>query len=203
MHPAVTFAPRLLPQPLRPNTAEPFRLPGWTAASLFPELGPVPSPSTCHQKPCYGRPSLAGGGSITRPYHRLVRTSCHRTSQMPADGLDSHPDMFSLVPRPPCPRQPLLSPEQSWHWVGGRQRRDRAKDKSLGSPLKRAGERGCSGGARVARSFKRQPLAQVMIPGSWDGAPGLGPCSAGSLLLPLPLPFPSLGLSDTLCQINK
>ena len=32
------------------------------------------------------------------------------------------------------------------------------------------------------------PLAQVMIPGSWDQALSQAPCSVGSLLLPLPLP---------------
>ena len=59
-------------------------------------------------------------------------------------------------------------------------------------------------GARVAQSFKRLPLAQVMIPGSRDWAPCQDPCSAGSLLVPLPLPatpHPTCALS--LCQMNK
>ena len=50
------------------------------------------------------------------------------------------------------------------------------------------------GGAVV----KRLPLAQGMIPGSWERAPHRAPCLAGSLLLPLPLPllvFP-LAVSD-------
>ena len=56
-------------------------------------------------------------------------------------------------------------------------------------------------GAWVAQSVKCLPSAQVMIPGSWDGAPRQAPCSVGSLLLPLPLPLPLLVLS--LLQINK
>ena len=43
--------------------------------------------------------------------------------------------------------------------------------------------------------MKHLPSAQVMIPGSWDGAPCQASCSAGSLLLPLPGPFPLLMLS--------
>ena len=43
-------------------------------------------------------------------------------------------------------------------------------------------------GAQVAQSVKRLPLAQVMILGSWDGVSHQAPCSAGSLLLALPLP---------------
>jgi len=37
--------------------------------------------------------------------------------------------------------------------------------------------------------IERLPSAQVMIPRSWDQAPHWAPCSAGSLLLPLPLPL--------------
>ena len=45
----------------------------------------------------------------------------------------------------------------------------------------------------VAQSVKSLPLAQVMISGSWDGAHiGLHAQREGSLLLPLPLPRPSL-----------
>ena len=44
------------------------------------------------------------------------------------------------------------------------------------------------------------PWAQVVIPGSWDGAPI---CSAGTLLLPLPLLLLLLVLSLSLCRINK
>ena len=53
---------------------------------------------------------------------------------------------------------------------------------------------------------KRLPLAQVTIPGSWDRALRRAPCSAGSLLLPLPLPllvFPlSMGENDN-CHGHK
>jgi len=38
----------------------------------------------------------------------------------------------------------------------------------------------------VARSVKRLPLAQVLIPGAWDRVLHRGPGSVGSLLLPLP-----------------
>ena len=40
-------------------------------------------------------------------------------------------------------------------------------------------------GTWVAHLVKHLPLAQVMISGSWDGAPGQASCSAGSWLLPL------------------
>ena len=43
-------------------------------------------------------------------------------------------------------------------------------------------------GTCVAQPVKHLPSAQVMIPGSWDRAPHWAPCSAGSLLLSLPLP---------------
>ena len=39
-------------------------------------------------------------------------------------------------------------------------------------------------GAWVAQSVKHLLLDQVMIPGSWDQAPHLAPCSVGNLLLP-------------------
>ena len=55
-------------------------------------------------------------------------------------------------------------------------------------------------GTWVAQLVKRLPLAQIMISGSWDGAPGQVPCSEGSLLLPLPLP--SLAPALILSQIN-
>ena len=42
-------------------------------------------------------------------------------------------------------------------------------------------------GAWVAQLVKRLSSAQVMIPGSWDGAPCWAPCSAWSLVLLLPL----------------
>ena len=45
-------------------------------------------------------------------------------------------------------------------------------------------------GASVVQSVKPLPMAQVMIPKSWDGAPHPAPCSVGSLLLTLPLPLP-------------
>ena len=40
----------------------------------------------------------------------------------------------------------------------------------------------------VAQSVEHLPLAQVMISVSSDWVPSRAPCSAGSLLLPLPLP---------------
>ena len=43
-------------------------------------------------------------------------------------------------------------------------------------------------GTWVAQSVKHLPLAQVLIPGSWDRAPNLVLCSVESLLLPLLLP---------------
>ena len=44
-------------------------------------------------------------------------------------------------------------------------------------------------GAWGAQSAKRLPSAQVMISGPWDGVQHRAPGSAGSLLLPLPLPY--------------
>ena len=41
------------------------------------------------------------------------------------------------------------------------------------------------GALGVVQSIKHLPLAQVMVPGSWDGAPRRALCSAGCLLLPL------------------
>ena len=38
-------------------------------------------------------------------------------------------------------------------------------------------------------SVKCLPSTQVMIPGSWDGVPHQAPCSARSLLLPVPHPY--------------
>ena len=53
--------------------------------------------------------------------------------------------------------------------------------------------------AWVAQSVKHLPSAQVMLPGSWDRTPHWAPCSAGSLLLPLPQPLPlACALSHTL-----
>ena len=49
--------------------------------------------------------------------------------------------------------------------------------------------------AWVAQLVKPLPLIQVMIPGSWGGAPYWAPCSVQSLLLPLPLPYTLLVLS--------
>ncbi|CAD7677121.1 unnamed protein product [Nyctereutes procyonoides] len=59
------------------------------------------------------------------------------------------------------------------------------KEGSMGAP-----QGGRLQGAWVAQSVKPLPSAQVMIPGSWDRAPHGTPCSAGSLLLPLPFPLP-------------
>ena len=61
-------------------------------------------------------------------------------------------------------------------------------------------------GTWVAPLVKRLPSAQVMILGSWNGAPCQAPCSAGSLFLPLPryrLPTRLLMLSLSLSQMNK
>ena len=54
-------------------------------------------------------------------------------------------------------------------------------------------------GTWVAQSV--EPLAQVMMPGSWDRAPHQAPCSVGSLFLPFFLLIVSLSLY--LSQINK
>ena len=53
-------------------------------------------------------------------------------------------------------------------------------------------------GTWVAQLVKHLPLGQIMISVSWNQAPNGGPCSAGSLLLPL---VPACALS--LSQINK
>ena len=47
----------------------------------------------------------------------------------------------------------------------------------------------------MAQSVKHLPFAQVVISGSWDGAPLLAPRSAGNLLL-LPLPLPTIHAHD-------
>ena len=57
-------------------------------------------------------------------------------------------------------------------------------------------------GAWVAQSVKRPPSAQVMISGSWDRVLHWASCSAGSLLLPLPLLLSLLILALNLYQIN-
>ena len=49
----------------------------------------------------------------------------------------------------------------------------------------------------VAQSVKRRPLIQIMIPGSWDGAPSWALCSEGSLPFPL---LPLCALSHHLCH---
>ena len=48
-------------------------------------------------------------------------------------------------------------------------------------------------GAWAAQSVERLPSAQVMILGFWDRAPRWAPCSARSLLLPLPLLLSQMG----------
>ena len=62
-------------------------------------------------------------------------------------------------------------------------------------------------GTWVARSVGRLPSARVMILGSWDRAPHRAPCSAESLLLPLPLPSAlptcALSLSNKYIKIFK
>ena len=44
-------------------------------------------------------------------------------------------------------------------------------------------------GTWVAQMVKHLPLAQVMIPGSWDPVPPQTPCSVGSLLPPSASPL--------------
>ena len=58
--------------------------------------------------------------------------------------------------------------------------------------------KGCLGGSVT----KHLPLAQVMIPGSWDGAPFQAPCSIRSLPLLLALPhcLCSLSLSNKILK---
>ena len=60
----------------------------------------------------------------------------------------------------------------------------------------------------MAPLVKQLPLAQVMIPESWERAMGEmgaggGPCSVGSLLFPLPLPLPLLMYVLFLSQIKS
>lgn len=57
------------------------------------------------------------------------------------------------------PRLPLPSLGWSWDWVRGRQRRERAKDKALGSPLKRSRQVEAGPGRLTRRSDQR---------GQWD-----------------------------------
>ena len=56
-------------------------------------------------------------------------------------------------------------------------------------------------GTWMAQLVEHLPLAQVMILGSWNGAPPQVSCSVGSLLLPFPLPPPLCSCSCSL--INK
>ena len=57
--------------------------------------------------------------------------------------------------------------------------------------------------AWVAQLVKHLPLAQVMIPGFWDGAHIGAPSSVRCLLPPLSLPAVPYLCLCTLCQINK
>ena len=54
----------------------------------------------------------------------------------------------------------------------------------------------------MAQLVKHLPLAQFMIPESWDRATYLAPCSAESLLLPLPPPLLSTH-AHSLAQIKS
>ena len=59
-------------------------------------------------------------------------------------------------------------------------------------------------GTWVAQLVKPLPLAQVMISESWDPVPCWAPCSAGGLLLPLPVPLaPPFMLTLSFSQISK
>ena len=75
------------------------------------------------------------------------------------------------------------------------------QEQAVGNPYLNCKERG----AWMAWSVEPLPLAQAMIPGSWDGAPHWVPCSAESLLLPLPLPItlPACALSQSFSLSNK
>ena len=55
-------------------------------------------------------------------------------------------------------------------------------------------------GTSLAQSVEGLPSAQVMISGSWDEAPHWAPCSAGSLLPPLPLSLPLFVYSPSLLK---
>lgn len=57
-------------------------------------------------------------------------------------------------------------------------------------------------GTWVAEMAGHLPLAQVVFSRSWDQVPRWALCSLGSLLLPLPVLFPLLELSRSLCQMN-
>ena len=74
---------------------------------------------------------------------------------------------------------------------------------SMGDGLRKVTKRD----AWVAQLVKPLPLAQVMIPESWDRVSHWAPCSVGILLLSLPLtatlPACALSLSLSLWQINK
>ena len=65
------------------------------------------------------------------------------------------------------------------------------------SPIKALSFEHKPGSAPVAQLVKYLPLAQVMISGSWVGAPHQAPCSVGSLLLSLPAAPPARALSLT------
>ena len=54
-----------------------------------------------------------------------------------------------------------------------------------------------------AQSVEHVPLAQVLILESWNQTPHRAPCSAGSLLLLLPLLLPLLVLSRALSNKYK
>ena len=60
-------------------------------------------------------------------------------------------------------------------------------------------------GAWVVQWVKCLPSAQVLISGSWDGAPPQDPCLVGSLLLlpPLPLLVHALSLYLSLKSIKS
>lgn len=56
-----------------------------------------------------------------------------------------------------------------------------------------------SGAPGEAQLVKRLPLAQVVVPGSWNRVLHRAPCSTGGLLLSLPLfPAHDLSLSNSL-----
>ena len=55
----------------------------------------------------------------------------------------------------------------------------------------------------MGQLVKCLPLAQVMIPGSWDQIQHQAPCLVGNLVLTFPLPLALLVCSLSHSQINK
>ena len=86
-------------------------------------------------------------------------------------------------------RGPRGARPPSWRSLGAHAALDpsatKRGDKGHQTPEKTNGGQG----SWVAQWVSHLPLAQIMIPGPWDGAPNRAPCSGGALLLPLSLPL--------------